>query len=220
MLAEGLEIVTKVVAQYKIVEKLYLQRASEGTFELQSSIVDVYTLVLKFLIQAQKFYSKNTAERIFKNVFDVHNKFQGYLDAIAKQQIQVKKYADLVDTQQRKNLEEGLKTLTLEEKDNFHRLEKALEDIQRPINRMQRQLEDVYDNLENAERQKILHWVSPIPYIQHHVQSNTDILKGTGLWFLNDDRLTQWRCSSLSSIMWLRGIAGSGKSKLLWVMLS
>lgn len=215
MLAEGLETVTKVVAQYKIVEKLYLQRASEGTFELESSIVDLYTLVLKFLIGAQKFYSKNTAERIFKNVFDVHNKFQGYLDAIAKQQLQVKKYADLVDAQQRKNLEEGLETLTLEEKDNFHRLEKALEEVQRPINRMQRQLEDVHENLKSAERQEILRWLSPIPYIQHHVQSKTDILEGTGSWFLNDDRLTQWRCSSFSSIMWLRGIAGSGKSKLL-----
>lgn len=215
MLAEGLEIVAKVVAQYKIVEKLYLQRASEGTFELESSIVDLYTLVLKFLIRAQQFYSKNTAERVFINMFDVRNKFQGYLDNIAKQQIQVKRYADLVDTQQRKNLEEGLETLTLEEKDNFHRMRKALEDVQRPINRMQRQLEDVHDNLESAERQKILHWLSPIPYIQHHVQSKTDILEGTGSWFLNDDCLTQWRCSSLSSIMWLRGIAGSGKSKLL-----
>lgn len=220
MLAEGLEIITKVVAQYKIVEKLYLQRASEGTVELKSCIVDLYTLVLKFLIRARKFYSKNTAERIFINVFDVHNKFQGYLGAIAEQQVQVKKYADLVDTQQRKNLEEGLETLTLEEKNNFHRLEKALEDIQRPIVRMQRQLEDVNDNLKSDERREILRWLSPIPYIQHHVQSSKDILKETGLWFLNDDRLTQWRWSSLSSIMWLRGIAGSGKSKLLWVMLS
>ena len=148
-------------------------------------------------------------------MLDVRNRFQGYLDDIAKQQIQVKKYADLVDTQQRKNLEEGLETLTLEEKGKFHRLKKALEDIQRPIDRMEKQLEDVHDNLEDTERQEILRWLSPTPYIQHHVQSKTAILEGTGSWFLNDDRLIQWQSSSLSSIMWLRGIAGSGKSKLL-----
>ena len=141
--------------------------------------------------------------------------FQGYLDNIAKQQIQVKKYADLVDTEQRKNLEECLETLTLEEKDNFDRLRKAFEKIQRPINRMERQVEAVYENLKGAQRQEILHWLSPIPYIQHHVQSRTDILEGTGAWFLNDDRMIQWQSSSLSAIMWLRGIAGSGKSKLL-----
>lgn len=215
MLAEGLEAVAKVVAQYRIVEKLYLQRPGVGTAELQDSVVDLYALVLKFLVRAQQFYSKNTVERIFKDVFDFRNKFQGYLDNIEKQQMQAKKYVDLVDTHQRKNLEEGLETLTLEEKINFDRLQQALEDLQRPISRMEIQLEDVRDNLRTAERQEILHWLSPIPYVQHHVQSNRDVLPGTGSWFLNDDRLIQWRNSSSSSTMWLRGIAGSGKSKLM-----
>ena len=215
MLAEGLEVVTKVVAQYKIVEKLYLGRTYEGTSGLESSIVDLYTLVLKFLIRAQQFYSKNTVERIFKNVFDVRDKFQGYLDDIAQQQIQVQKCADWVGAQQRRNLEEGLETLTIEEKGNFHRLRKVLEDIQRPINRVEKHLEHVHDNLKSDERQQILRWLSPIPYVQHHIQSKNDLMEGTGSWFLNHSRLIQWRSSSSSSIMWLRGIAGSGKSKLL-----
>lgn len=215
MVAEGLETVAKVVAQYKIVEKLYLRRPSEGAAELQDSVVDLYALVLKFLIRAQQFYSKNTVKRIFKDVFDLRNKFQGYLDSVEKQQMQVKKYVDLVDTHQRKNLEEGLETLTLEEKVNFDRLKKTLEDLQGPISRMETQLEDVRDNLKTEQRQEILHWLSPIPYMQHHVQSKRDILPGTGSWFLNDDRLIQWRNSSSSSIIWLRGIAGSGKSKLM-----
>ena len=177
--------------------------------------MDLYTLVLKFLIRAQQFYSKNTVGRIFKNVFDIRDKFQEYLNDIANQQIQVQRYADLVDARQRKNLEEGLETLTLEEKDNFHRLRKALDDIQRPINRMEKQLENVHDKLESAQRQELLRWLSPIPYLQHHVQSKKDLLEGTGSWFLNNSRLIQWRNSSSSSIMWLRGIAGSGKSKLL-----
>ena len=215
MLAEGLETVAKVVAQYKIVEKLYLTRTSEATSELESSIVDLYALVLKFLIRAQQYYAKNTVERIVKSVFDIRDKIRGYLDAIARQQIQVQKYTDLVDTQQRTNLEEGLETLTLEEKDNFRRLRKAFEDIQRPIDRMEKHLETIHDTLESAHRQEILCWLSPIPYVQHHVQSKRDLLEGTGSWFLNNSRLIQWRSSSSSSIMWLRGVAGSGKSKLL-----
>ena len=214
MLAEGLETVAKVIAEYRIIEKLYLQRTSEGSTELENSIVDLYTLVLKFLIRAQQFYSKNTVERSVKNIFD-RNKFQGYLDDIAKRQTGIEKYADLVDKQQRQNIEEGLEKLTLEEKDDYDRLRKALDDIKRPINRMEGQLNAVHDNLKDSERQEILRWLSPIPYIQHHVQSRTDILEGTGSWFLNDHRLIQWGSSSLSSILWLRGIAGSGKSKLL-----
>ena len=201
VVAEGLEVVANVVAQYNIIERLYLRRRGEGTTELKSSIVDLYALVLEFLIRAQHFYSKNTVERGFQNVFDFRNGFQKHLDDIAKQQIQVKNNAELVDTQQRKNLEEGLETLTLEEKDNFDRLRKALDEIQRPISRMERQLQYIHDNLESTQREKIFYWLSPVPYTQHHIQSKRDILDGTGLWFLNDDRLVQWRSSSLSSIL-------------------
>ena len=79
MLAEGLESAAKVIAEYKIVEKLYLQRTSEGSTELENSIVDLYTLVLRFLIRAQQFYSKHMVERVFKNVFDVRDRIPGIL---------------------------------------------------------------------------------------------------------------------------------------------
>ena len=215
MIAEGLESVTRIITQYRIVEKLYLQRSSEEASELQGCLVDLYVLALGFLIRAQKFYSNNTIERTFKSMFDFRDRFQGCLDKIEKQQLLVKKYADLVDTRQRQNLEEGLEKMTLEEKARFDRLHQILEDLQKPISRIEGQLEYIHDSLNNAHRQEILEWLSSIPYLQHHVQSKMDILEGTGSWFLNDDRLMEWRSSSLSSIIWLRGIAGSGKSKLM-----
>lgn len=215
MVAEGLESVTRIITQYKIVEKLYLQRSSEEATELKDCLVDLYFLALRFLIRAQKFYSNNTVERTFKSMFDFRDRFQGCLDKIEKQQLLVKKYADLVDTRQRQNLEEGLEKLTLEEEANSDRLQQILEDLQQPISRMEGQLEYIHDSLNNAHRQEILRWLSSIPYLQHHVQSKMEILEGTGSWFLNDGRLVQWRSSSLSSILWLRGIAGSGKSKLM-----
>ena len=215
VVAEGLESVTKIITQYRIAEKLYLQRPTEGATELKDCIVDLYVLVLRFLIRAQEFYSKNTAERAFQSMFDFRNRFQRYLDDIEKQQLLVKKYADLVDTRQRQNLEEGLEKLTLEERANSDRLHRILEDLQRPISRMEGQLEYIHRSLNDAHRQEILQWLSSIPYFQHHDQSKAGILKGTGSWFLNDDRMIEWRSSSLSSIIWLRGIAGSGKSKLM-----
>ena len=215
MVAEGLESVTRIITQYRIVEKLYLQRSSEEATELKDSLVDLYVLALQFLVRAQKFYSNNTVERTFKSMFDFRDRFQGCLDKIEKQQLLVKKYADLVDTRQRQNLEEGLENLTLEEEANSDRLQQILEDLQQPVSRMEGQLEYIHDSLNNAHRHEILRWLSSIPYLQHHVQSQADILEGTGSWFLNDDRMIEWRSSSLSSIIWLRGIAGSGKSKLM-----
>ena len=105
------------------------------------------------------------------------------------------------------------------EKDNYERLKRILNDLQKPIDRIEKRLQELQDGLSEAERIKILYWLSPLPYEQYHNQSKRDVMPGTGGWFLNDDQLLAWRRSSSSSIMWLRGIAGSGKSKLMWVSL-
>ena len=82
-------------------------------------------------------------------------------------------------------------------------------------------------------RQEILHWMSTIPYREHHRTISRDILPNSGLWLLKKPEYVEWRKSSLSSVLWLRGIrkynhyftgynndekvAGSGKTKLVYV---
>jgi hypothetical protein len=61
----------------------------------------------------------------------------------------------------------------------------------------------------------ILQWLSPEPYKMHHAQINKDVLEGTGQWLLSDPVFKQWKSESVSSILWLHGIPGSGKSKLV-----
>lgn len=65
-----------------------------------------------------------------------------------------------------------------------------------------------------SRRTKILCWVSPEPYTQHHQQARKDVLLGTGNWLLSDPVFDKWKKESVSSILWLHGIPGSGKSKL------
>jgi hypothetical protein len=48
----------------------------------------------------------------------------------------------------------------------------------------------------------------------HHKQVKKDLLEGTGKWLLDDPIFKRWKDDSASSILWLHGIAGSGKSKL------
>lgn len=43
------------------------------------------------------------------------------------------------------------------------------------------------------------------------------MLQGTGQWLLSDPIFKRWKKESVSSILWLHGIPGSGKSKLVWV---
>ena len=143
------------------------------------------------------------------------SKFSRRLDDINKQEEKVKEYIHFVKAEYLGDVERTLDNLSLEEEKNFDDLKGILQDLQQPISRMERDFQTVHDGLTLAERGTILQWISPIPYMQHHNQARRDVLAGTGAWFLNDDKVLRWLSSSSSSIMWLHGIAGSGKSKLM-----
>jgi hypothetical protein len=71
----------------------------------------------------------------------------------------------------------------------------------------------------NSEKQRktILTWLSDaekLPYLKHHKENKKEILEGTGQWLLNDEVFKRWKDDSASSLLWLHGIPGSGKSKL------
>ena len=58
---EGMEQVSKTVTYYHVVERLYLLEQKETTNKLKEAILDLYTKVLRFLIEAKLFYMKSTA---------------------------------------------------------------------------------------------------------------------------------------------------------------
>ncbi|TVY26062.1 Vegetative incompatibility protein HET-E-1 [Lachnellula hyalina] len=69
----------------------------------------------------------------------------------------------------------------------------------------------------DSKRQKILKWMSDIekiPYLKHHKENKRQMLSGTGHWLLEDRTFKDWKDDSASSLLWLHGIPGSGKSKL------
>ena len=66
-----------------------------------------------------------------------------------------------------------------------------------------------------SKRNEILRWISPEPYLQYHEQTKKDVLLDSGKWLLSDPIFVKWKKESASSILWLHGIPGSGKSKLV-----
>jgi hypothetical protein len=66
-----------------------------------------------------------------------------------------------------------------------------------------------------SKRIRILQWLSSEPYIKHHEETKKDVLTGTGGWLIVDSVFQSWKKESVSSILWLHGMPGSGKSKLV-----
>ncbi|KAL7270606.1 hypothetical protein RUND412_006680 [Rhizina undulata] len=66
----------------------------------------------------------------------------------------------------------------------------------------------------DAERSKILEWISRVPFEEHHWFFRQLRQDGTGKWLLEKRDYIQW-INSTSSILWLRGNAGAGKTTLV-----
>ena len=67
LVVEGAEKVANIVTRYRIVERLYLVKQHEAASQLEKHITELYTLVLKFLVKAEKFYQRNTASQYKQN---------------------------------------------------------------------------------------------------------------------------------------------------------
>uniref|UniRef100_A0A0W0FZH6 Nephrocystin 3-like N-terminal domain-containing protein n=1 Tax=Moniliophthora roreri TaxID=221103 RepID=A0A0W0FZH6_MONRR len=66
---------------------------------------------------------------------------------------------------------------------------------------------------------KILDWISSLPYQEYHNHHKRDVLQGTGSWLLEDQVYKDWKNSNNSSLLWLHGIPGAGKSKLVSIVV-
>ncbi|KAI9683264.1 MAG: hypothetical protein M1822_006129 [Bathelium mastoideum] len=134
-----------------------------------------------------------------------------------------KQYLEQGTTNQRKQVR------LLESIDTDQReLVRLLESIDTPLRRMNDDLKALRDDLKalrddlkalQQKRVDILRWLSPEPYTKHHKQAKQDVLTGTGQWLLSDPLFKQWKDERASSILWLHGIPGSGKSKLVSIVI-
>ena len=136
-------------------------------------------------------------------------------EAVKSQEAEADKWFETISAERSDNLESSLTALTLEERESHRRLNALLDDLSKPIKRMEAELADVKDYLSAEGKTMFLQWFSPLPYQQYHVQASTDVLAGTGDWLLHDERFRTWASSSSTSILWLRGPPGFGKTKLV-----
>ena len=234
---EGLEYVSNLITRYAILEAIYRGKSSASVHQLNASVIKLYGAILVFLGKAHCFFDQSTAKRLAKSIIKLSdNAFEEMVGDIRRCQADVDAVSRLADAERQeeiamdiissrvatvvmsKSLSALIDTLTIESAEMRERTERLLRlalDLNSPINRMADQLTVLKDTLVSGKRLKILQWLSTIPYEQHHQNVRKDRLNGSGLWLLGKPKFTDWRLSSVSSILWLHGIPGCGKSKLM-----
>ena len=75
------------------------------------------------------------------------------------------------------------------------------------------------EQYKQYDRAAVLRWLSTVPYQDHQTAARKEVQEGTGGWFLQDDVYGAWKASDETSLLWLHGPPGCGKSKLMYVLI-
>ncbi|CAD0011900.1 unnamed protein product, partial [Aureobasidium pullulans] len=209
---EGLEITARVVAQYSLVEILYLKDHTEAQKQLQGQVTILYAAVLRYLCRARKYYT-----RTFVNAFRPPE-LDDALKQITDQEALVCRQADLVNTERQMSLA----ALVSDIKAAGTITNDGLESVQRKLDRFgvsflqtTGQVSALHHDLDQKQKIQILSWLSCVPYRQHYEALSADIMPNSGQWLALNSKYIDWYQSGSSQMLRLIGSPGCGKTKLI-----
>lgn len=214
VIVQSLSQIVNIIAQSTILEALYLSRILKVTPLLERSLTRLYALILRYLSNALRYYSTGTAKNLVKGIFTESS--QNISEVAAGEQNEIQRLATIAEAEMRdlSNSEQNLARTqqTIE-------LKSILSDLKVPISRIQADMSQMMRLAEESERLAILKSLSTIPYPSHHQTAARGRLKESGEWLLRHPAFVSWRGSSSSTILWLHGIPGCGKTKLCSVVI-
>jgi hypothetical protein len=182
---EGIELVTRLLASFREVEKIYL--GAGVLVDLQNALVSAYATILETLAEAVKYLSRSKKIHGLTAAFQVAGGEN--IKRLLDRECQVLRFTRLVDGQR-------------------------LLDVSTKVNRTA-ELSVITDKVvEGQKYQAILSWLSATKYLEHHDEQRKLRTPGTGTWLLRHDEYASWQQESSSSILVVHGISGCGKTIL------
>lgn len=167
------------------------------------ALISQYTAILNYMSQVLRHYNQSSVKRIATSSFKSVS-FAAAFEGIQDAQFEVDRLRNIAEA------ETANQTRIKNETD----LRRLLAELQQPIDRISADIAKLQDHLEQETRVKILKSISTIPDTLHHKTVSKGRLPASGNWLLQKEAYKAWRMESSSSILWLHGIPGSGKSKL------
>ena len=116
-----------------------------------------------------------------------------------------------------------LDTMGYAEADRSRRLDVLKEEFDRQLESIDCKVSEMFDSIRDSQQKKnfrkVLDWLSPADQDQsretYHQRLQKRRLPPSGSWLLQDKEFLQWQDSEKSSIAWIRGTSGTGKTMLL-----
>lgn len=210
VLFAGLDRVLYLINRCKIYEQLYPSPKdhSQAYENFECAVIALYVCLLRFLGQAVDTYTMNTASRTLQTLLNP-NDVASFAEECDSLETRVEREVSNLERchdqspQQAASLGKILEEL------------KTLDKVMDTVNGFDAGVRNVWKHLQGAQRIQILQWVSDIPYEDHHRESRRGRALDTCEWILQHEDYNHWRSSDESMILWLHGIPGAGKTKLV-----
>ncbi|KAJ2988525.1 hypothetical protein NUW58_g3928 [Xylaria curta] len=186
-----------------IYEKVYLTdipyESSQAASHLREALINLYSKILLLLARAKNDLNKSNSKRFLHallNGGEGENLIQD-MDKAEKQVELARQACEAVQTQ-RHNTE----------------ARKLLQTLDKPLRHIDNAVEAILEEVLVDKRAKMLNSFSAVAFGDQHLRRTKLRTEGTGKWLLKHPKFYNWETSSSSSILWLAGEMGTGKSLL------
>ncbi|KAJ9359811.1 hypothetical protein DTO280E4_4489 [Paecilomyces variotii] len=211
----GLDKVLYLIDRCKVYELLYPHNSLiEDSYQnFESALVGLYVVILDFLAVAVQTSKNNAIKRTLTAFWslDCINKYDTrFQELMTRVEIEAhncdrlySRHERLVSQQQTRDLKRILRDL------------EQLNSTQGQIEIVKDRISGIWEFLDGEKRHEMLLWISVIPFEDHHRMAKEGRTEDTGTWLLRHDQYVEWQSSQQSTILWLHGIPGAGKTKLV-----
>jgi AAA ATPase domain len=185
----------------RIFEKEYLGlgQQSEAEIAVKAALVRLYSVILRFLVKAKEYFgiAQSRADRFTQAISKRLRVFDKDMDDVVSllqsEQANVYTAATLLGRQSQNNISLNMKQWTEE------------------ISQLQHTLKVIRNEDDKDRNIRILEWMST----QRHADVRLGRLEASGTWLINGTQFGDWAEAEASTILWLHGNPGVGKTKLV-----
>ncbi|KAM0712300.1 hypothetical protein Q7P37_011395 [Cladosporium fusiforme] len=194
--------VVRVIDRGVVYESAYLRDEGADLSEeiagpLEKSLTAMFTTALNVLAETIYLLGKNTFMRGLASLYN-----EGSVDKSLAQ----------IDAEEQKVFKDAADCEAKRSKKADDRITKMLGKLNEPITRIDAGVRHLLRDVEAKDHLNMLEWISDIPYGRHHNRVKRNRTPGSGKWLLEDPRFREWDQDSTSSIFWLQGTPGTGKT--------
>ncbi|KAI4158380.1 MAG: hypothetical protein LQ342_007510 [Letrouitia transgressa] len=187
---DGVAYLSRLICRYAAFEDTYLQDQSPLQESLKVKLIaalrTIYLTVLKYLVEVILYFDRSAIAKT--------------LCSITLSDVLRQRYSDI-----NKAEEEILRYETISIKAACYN---QYVDVRRILCTYE-------DYLQSEKREAICDWISKIAYYSYHREMKERVLSETGQWLLERKEFRHWIGRKQSSLLWLKGNAGTGKTSLM-----